>query len=153
MTEPEQSLSATAEQAVRSTCTEWYGAIERLDFSVLRALWDSEFPDFVYQPQEYVEPIRDWDELLRYWDEVPALVESVPRWAEIETDVAVIGPAALVFSRLDTSIRVRDMVKPFDGEMRCSLGLHEVDGAWRLIHYHESRLVSVESVLAELSET
>lgn len=153
MTEPQQSAPAGAEEAVRSTCTEWYGAIEHLDFPVLRALWDPEFRDFVYQPEEYEEPIRDWEELLQYWDAVPTLVESVPRWAEIETDVAVVGRAALVFSRLDTSIRIRDMARPFDGEVRCSLGLHEVKGSWRLIHYHESRLVSVESVLAELSET
>jgi ketosteroid isomerase-like protein len=153
MSEPAQSPPAGAEQAVRSTCTEWYGAIERLDFPALRALWDSEFPDFVYQPEEYEEPIRDWEELLQYWEAVPTLVESVPRWREIETDVAVVGRSALVFSRLDTSIRIRDMTRPFDGEVRCSLGLHEADGGWRLIHYHESRLVSVESVLAELSET
>lgn len=153
MSVPEQSQPASAEEAVRTTCTEWYAAIERLDFAALRSLWDSEFPDFVYQPEEYEEPIRDWEELLHYWDAVPTLVQSVPRWEEIETDVAVVGGAALVFSRLDTSIRVRDMTKTFDGEVRCSLGLHEVSGSWRLIHYHESRLVSVESVLAELSGT
>jgi len=153
MSEHQRSAPADAEQAIRSTCTEWYGAIERLDFPALRALWDPEFPDFVYQPEEYENPIRDWVELLQYWDAVPTLVEGVPRWSEIETDVAVVGRAAMVFSRLDTSIRIRDMAKPFDGEVRCSLGLHEVGDGWRLIHYHESRLVSVESVLAELSET
>lgn len=153
MTEPQHFPPTSAEQAVRNTCTQWYAAIERLDFPALQALWDFQFSDFVYQPEEYEEPIRDWEELLQYWEAVPTLVESVPRWTELETDVAMVGRAAFVFSRLDTSIRIRDMSRPFDGEVRCSLGLHEVNGNWRLVHYHESRLVSVESVLAELSET
>src|SRR5579884_3779794 len=132
MTEPQQSPPASAEQAVRSTCTAWYEAIERLDFPTLQAMWDPDFADFVYQPEEYEEPIRNWEELLQYWNAVPTLVESVPRWAEIETDVAVVGVAAIVFSRLDTSIRIRDTGRPFDGEVRCSLGLHEVKGSWLL---------------------
>lgn len=140
-----------AEDAVRTACAEWFSAINRLDFEAMRSLWDAEFADLVYQPEEYEQPIRRWKDLLSYWDAVPTVVESVPLWREIETAVAVVGEAAFVYSRLETSIRIRDIAKPFDGEVRCSLGLHEIGGAWRFIHYHESRLVSVDAVIAELT--
>ncbi|NMI01861.1 nuclear transport factor 2 family protein [Pseudonocardia acidicola] len=140
-----------AEHAVRETVRAWLDAVKALDFEAARGLWDAQFDGLLYQPEEHELPMTDWDTILRYWDKVPALVESVPEWDEISSMMAVVDRVALVFSRLRTSIKIRDVDKTFDGEVRCSFGLHRTDNSWLLVHYHESRLVAVEDVISELT--
>lgn len=139
------------ETAIRETCTSWANAVESLDFDAMRELWDLDYEHLVYQPEEFERPWHTGAEIVAYWDNVPNVVESVPEWREIDTDVALLGDAALVYSRLSTSIKIKDVDRPFDGELRCSLGLRRTSDGWRLIHYHESRLVAVEDVIAALT--
>ena len=141
----------TAEQDVRTTVREWLAAVKNLDFQAARALWDAEFDGLVYQPEEHEIPMTEWSAIERYWDDVPALVERVPGWDEIDSEVAVVDDVALVFTRLRTSIKIRDVQPTFDGEVRCSIGLRRTDAGWRLVHYHESRLVAVEDVISGLT--
>jgi ketosteroid isomerase-like protein len=42
-------------------------------------------------------------------------------------------------------------VPTFDGEVRCSFVLRRTPDGWRLVHYHESRLVGVDEALASLA--
>lgn len=141
----------TAHEEVRAAVDAWLAAINRLDFEAMKGLWDADFDGLVYQPEEYESPFRRWEDILRYWSNVPNVVESVPEWREIDGHIAVIDNVAVVYSKLMTSIRIRDVEKPFNGEVRLSLALRRTPDGWRLIHYHESRLVSVESVVAELT--
>ena len=143
--------TAAAHAEVQATCDAWNAAVKALDFDAMKTLWDAEFDDLVYQPEEYESPFSTWPDILEYWSKVPTIVESVSAWQEIDGHIAVIGDAAVVYSKLMTSIRIRDVEKPFDGELRCSLGLRRTATGWRLIHYHESRLVSVESVIEQLT--
>jgi ketosteroid isomerase-like protein len=142
---------ATEHEEVRAACDAWNAAVNALDFEAMKDLWDAEFDGLVYQPEEYAGPLCRWEEILAYWSKVPAVVESVPEWREVDGHIAVIDTVALVYSKLRTSIRIHDVEKSFDGELRCSLGLRRTSAGWRLIHYHESRLVSVESVIEELT--
>ncbi len=142
---------ATAHEHVRAACDAWLAAVGRLDFEAMKGLWDADFDGLVYQPEEYESPLCRWEDILRYWSEVPTVVESVPEWREIDGHIAVIGEVAVVYSKLMTRIRIRDIEKTFNGEVRLSLALRRTPAGWRLIHYHESRLVSVESVVAELT--
>jgi ketosteroid isomerase-like protein len=142
---------ADAHDEVRAACAAWIAGVRALDFDAMEGLWDAEFDGLVYQPEEYDSPFTRWEEILAYWRNVPAVVESIPEWREIDGHIAIIGEVAVVYSKLMTSIRIRDVAKPFDGELRCSLALRRTASGWGLIHYHESRLVSVESVIAELT--
>lgn len=139
-----------AESEIRETVQAWLSAVQNLDFQVARRLWDGEFESLLYQPEEFELPMTDWESIERYWDNVPQLVEAVPQWQEIASEVAVLGEVAMVFTRLETSIKIRDVDATFDGVVRCSFGLHRRNGSWRLVHYHESRLVSVDEVVASL---
>jgi ketosteroid isomerase-like protein len=143
--------TVSTEDDVRATIRAWLGAVQALDFTAARELWDAEFDGLVYQPEEHERPMTDWATIERYWDNVPVLVESVPEWAELTSEVAVVDSVALVFSRLSTRIKIRDVEPTFDGEVRCSFGLRRITAGWRLVHYHESRLVAVEDVVRELT--
>jgi ketosteroid isomerase-like protein len=140
-----------AEHAVRETVQAWLEAVKGMDFESARELWDAEFEGLLYQPEEHSVPMTEWNAIQRYWGNVPALVERVPKWDEISSVVAVVDRVAVVFSRIRASIKIRDVAKTFDGEVRCSFGLRQADTGWRLFHYHESRLVAVEDVIADLT--
>jgi ketosteroid isomerase-like protein len=142
---------STDERAVRETITGWLASMKALDFATGQQFWDSDFPGLVYQPEEHVVPVTGWAELLRYWQGVSGHVEAVPEWDEIHTDVAVLGDAAFGFSRLSTRIKLRDAEPTFDGQVRCSFVLRRSPAGWRLVHYHESRLVGVDEALASLT--
>ncbi len=139
------------EQAVRATITGWVQAMKALDFTAGRQYWDSDFDGLVYQPEEHVLPITDWDALLRYWEGDTGHVESMLEWDEIATDVAVLGDAAFGFSRLRTRIKLHGADPTFDGEVRCSFVLRRTPAGWRLVHHHESRLVGVDEALESLA--
>jgi ketosteroid isomerase-like protein len=139
------------EQAVRRTITGWLQSMKALDFTAGQQFWDRDFDGLVYQPEEHVVPVTGWEDLLRYWDGVSGHVESVPEWDEIATDVAVLGDAAFGFTRLSTRIKLRDAEPTFDGEVRCSFVLRRTPAGWRLVHYHESRLVGVDEALESLA--
>jgi ketosteroid isomerase-like protein len=142
-----------AEAHVRLTCDAWLEAIRRLDFAAAKELWDEGFDgNLLYQPEELAQPMRTIAQLVDYWAWVPGHVEAVPEWDAAETEVQVIGGAAMVWQKLTTRIKLKDVEPTFDGIVRCSLGLRESAGRWKLVHYHESRLVSVEEAVASLTE-
>lgn len=139
-----------AESEIRETVQAWLWAVQSLDFQAARRLWDAEFDGLLYQPEEFELPMTDWESIERYWDNVPQLVEDVRQWQEIASEVTVLGEVAMVFTRLETSIKIRDVAMTFDGVVRCSFGLHRKHDSWLLVHYHESRLVSVDEVVSTL---
>jgi ketosteroid isomerase-like protein len=142
---------SAAEQGASQAIDAWYGAISALDFKAMEDLWDRNFEQLVYQPQEHVRPLTTWEAILAYWRDEWYMVEALPRWRELEREIVVLGSAAAVYTRFDTSIQITDFERPFDGEMRFSNVLHQVDDRWLLVHHHESRIVSLEMIESELS--
>jgi hypothetical protein len=141
----------TAEQDVRTTARAWPEAVKGLVFQEARQLWDADFKGLIYQSEEHEVPMTEWTVIEQYWDNVPALIEQVREWDEIAGEIAVVDRVALVFSRLRTSIKIRDVEQTFDGEVRLSMGLRHTEAGWRLVHYHESRPVAVQDVVRELT--
>jgi ketosteroid isomerase-like protein len=141
----------SAEQDIESICTSWHRAIETLDFVAAEALWDGESDGaLLYQPEEFEQPMTTVAELEDYWAKVPGHVEAVPEWRPVESKVQVIDSAGMVWQKLETKIKLRGVEPTFDGIVRCSLGLRDTPEGWRLVHYHESRLVSVEHAIESL---
>ena len=141
-----------SERAVREICDAWLQCVRTLDFAAARRLWDPDLAGLLYQPEELEEPMTTIEELVDYWAWVPGHVEAVPEWRAIATRVQVIDGVAMAWQKLTTRIKLKDIDETFDGIVRCSLGLRETAGGWRLVHYHESRLVSVESAVASLTD-
>ncbi|GAA4091290.1 nuclear transport factor 2 family protein [Nocardioides kongjuensis] len=133
----------TDEQRVRATWTAYGEALQALDLDGLQALWDQEYSDLLYQPEEYARPCRTWEEIVAYWTGIPAVVERIAEWRELETDVTVAGDLALCFSTLATSMHLHGIEEPLTGEVRFTAALRRSGGDWRLVHAHESRQLVV----------
>ena len=143
---------STPEQDVRATIGAWLAAVERVDFATAATLWDAEYDGLLYQPEEIEQPMTRYRELLEYWAWVPGHVEAVPAWRATAVEIQMFDGVALAWTNLDTSIKLRDVEKTFDGVVRCTFGLRETAAGWKFVHYHESRLVgSVEDITAMLT--
>ena len=127
------------EKEVKAVCDAWGQAMQAMDFGAHDALWDRDYEHFVYQPEEFERPCRDWEGFQKYLAYIPGAVTRVAKWDEIETDIAVIGDAAIVFTLLRIAFEFKGVDEPFEGDVRFTLGLRRTADGWRLFHCHESR--------------
>jgi ketosteroid isomerase-like protein len=127
------------EKQIRSACAAYAKCMESMDFETLKGLWDSEYEHLVYQPEEYQRACRSWDDIVNYFDYIPKVVDSIPEWREVASDVALVGEAAFVYSVFATRFNLKNDGQPLEGEVRFSFGLRRTSDGWRFFHCHESR--------------
>jgi ketosteroid isomerase-like protein len=111
-----------------------------VDVEGLIALWDPEYPDPVYQPEELEAPLRSWPELRAYFEGLPAQITGVSDIRPLDIRVDAAGDLAYAYVRAWGSLGVVRRDEPLEGEVRQTFVMRRRDGAWRLVHYHESRL-------------
>lgn len=133
------------EKDIRSACQAYGKAMQAMDLGALQRLWDSDHAHLIYQPEEYARACQNWDEIVAYWSYVPKVIEHIPEWREIESDVAVVGDAALVYAVVSTTFHFKEArMEPLRGEVRFSFGLIRTPERWRFVHCHESRQLAVD---------
>jgi ketosteroid isomerase-like protein len=118
--------------------------MKSMDFAAMEGLWDREYGHLVYQPEEHGRACRSWEQIVAYWSYIPGVVASITEWREIESDVAVVGDAAIVYALFATSFQLKDVEEPLAGEVRFTFGLRRTPAGWRFIHCHESRQLVVD---------
>lgn len=111
-----------------------------VDVQGLVDLWDAEYPSPVYQPEELVTPARTWDEVRGYFERLPAQITGMSDIRPLDVRVDVFGDVAYAYARTWGSLGVVKRDEPLEGEVRQTFVMRRRDGAWRIIHYHESRL-------------
>jgi ketosteroid isomerase-like protein len=136
MTDP---LMTDDETAVRAACTTFGQAMQAMDLEALKGLWDDGYEHLVYQPEEYEAACMTWDAIVDYWRYIPGVIGRILEWREISSDVAVLGDAALVYSRWHTAFEFKDSDESLAGDVRISAALRRTDDGWRFIQLHESR--------------
>jgi len=138
----EETLVTDDEAAVRAACTAFGKAMQAMDLEALKDLWDDGYEHLVYQPEEYEVACMTWDAIVDYWRHIPGVVSRI-EWREISSDVAVLGDAALVYSRVHTTLELKDSGQSLAGDVRLSAVLRRTDSGWRFIQLHESRQLVV----------
>jgi ketosteroid isomerase-like protein len=124
-------------------------AAPAVDVDELRRLWDKEYPDPVYQPEELPEPLRSWAEIDDYFGKLPERIDGVSHVRPLDFRVDAVGDLAYAYARASARLGVRHREETLDGEVRQTFVLRRRDGHWLLIHYHESRLTpGLEDVVA-----
>src|SRR5690349_10980479 len=126
------------ETDVRAVCEAFGRAMQAMDFGAMDALWDRDYEHFVYQPEEFEQPCRSWDEFRAYLDYIPGVVRGVS-WEDLESDVAVLGDAAIVYALVRLGFQLEGVAEPMEGDVRFTYGLRRTQAGWRLFHGHESR--------------
>jgi uncharacterized protein (TIGR02246 family) len=128
------------EDEVRRTVAEFGRAFAATDSERLIELWDEEFPHPVCQPEETLEPKLTHDGVREYIEHIPSVIKAVTDIRPLDFRVDVLGDVAVAYARAEATLQFVRGDGSLPGEVRQSFVLRNRDGAWRLIHYHESRL-------------
>ena len=113
----------------------------------MKELWDQGYPDLAYLSEEIPDAMFSWSEIDAYWDFAPTLVKAIPEFDTLTRKIAFVGNVSLVYAKLHMSMDIAGVPDLFIGDLRVSIGMHEVDGQWKLIHYHESRMLDIQKEL------
>lgn len=125
----------------------WRRAFKNLDGELMKAQFDA-IEGFTYQAEENEHVLKTKAELDAYWNNVGNVLDAVPQWDEMQRAVAVTGSVAVIYAQTMTSLKIKGVPKPFDGVLRSTHVLHQKNGQWKIVHYHESRALDLAAILA-----
>jgi ketosteroid isomerase-like protein len=111
-----------------------------VDVAELIALWDVEYPDPIYQPEELEAPLRSWPDLRAYFESLPTQITGVSDIHPLDMRVDVVGDVAYAYTRTSGSLGLVRRDEPLEGEVRQTFVMRRRDAEWRLVHHHESRM-------------
>ena len=116
---------------------EWLSSCAAMDVERLKALWDQEYPQLIYVPEEHNDAMTDWAAISKYYDALPALVLSA-EWSMDNLMVDVIGDVAYAYFTFLVKAKVKGIDHTLVGDARDTIILRKTGGRWKIIHYHES---------------
>jgi ketosteroid isomerase-like protein len=112
-----------------------------LDVATLTAMWDQSYDNIIYIPLEAAHPVRGWAAVEQYYNRVARLLRArVMTVSDVSVDV--IGDVAYAFCTFHFEGEISGNHHTADG--RNTFILRRKNGAWKVIHYHESRHGSFE---------
>ena len=126
----------------------WQKGFQTLDVSLLRSLWDDRVEPPIYLAEENPKALLSMSEISAYLAAAPSVVESVPRWDELERAISVSGDVATIYARTFVTLKIHGVTKPFEGEVRTTHVMHRRGRRWLLIHNHESRQLDLAAIVA-----
>lgn len=131
---------AEAERAaVVQVIDRWRSAFNALDPDALCALWDQTYPHIVYQPEEFPDALHGWREVESYYRAVVKIAQNLRDQSLTDLEMDLFGELAWVYHRGRVTFDIVGKAESVPGEVRHTFILRKVDGAWKIIHYHESR--------------
>lgn len=125
--------------AVKKVIRRWARSFSNLDAEGVLSAWDSSYPKIMHQAEEFPDPIRGWDELVHYNRAMMSTASNIRGQSLADLEADVMGDVAWCYLRGGITFDIPGMHESLSGETRQTFILHKVDGAWKLIHYHESR--------------
>ncbi len=125
-----QQMAAVIEQYRRGFAT--------LDVERLKAIWDKEYDAIIYIAQEKAQPVRGWAGVERYYEGVAGLLERVRVMTVSDLSADVLDDVAYAYCVFHFEGEMKGRSHVADG--RVTFILRRKGGAWKVIHYHESRL-------------
>ena len=97
------------------------------------------FDLIIYIPLEAAQPHTDWAGVEEYYKNVAAFVEWVKAMRVSDLSVDVFGDVAYAFCNFHDEVGFKGQSQPLILDARDTFILRRKGGAWKVIHYHESR--------------
>lgn len=114
----------------------------------MKDMWDQKYDGLAYQSEENPEPLLSFKQIDDYWSWVPSVVNKIAEFEITSRQISFSGDVALVFATARVVMDIQGVPELWTGDpLRVSMALHEVDGEWKLIHYHESRMLNLQREL------
>jgi ketosteroid isomerase-like protein len=131
------TASAQDKQQITAVIEQYRHGFATMDVEGLTAIWDQDYDNILYIPQEAALPVRGWAGVARYYHRVAGLFERVRTMTVSDVSVDVFGEVAYAFCRFHFEGEMHGQPHSADG--RNTFLLRRQRGTWKVIHYHESR--------------
>ena len=128
------AASAQDREQIAAVIEQYRRGFATMDVEALTAIWDQDYDNIIYIPQERPQPVRGWVGVEHY--SVAELFDRVRTMTVRDVSVDVFGDVAYAYC-----------IFHFEGEMhgkrhiadgRNTFLLRRSRGSWKVIHYHES---------------
>ena len=129
-----QQIMAVLEQYSKS----W----QAMDWEGLKSIWDSEYEHILYIPEERAQPVRGWAEVEAYFRHAAESVIRVGAMQLSDITIDVFDDTAYACCNFHFEGDIKRLAETFVTAGRDTFILRRQngqDGAWKVIHYHESR--------------
>lgn len=136
---------------VRRIVRKWGRAFTNRDPQLVVDMWDQTYEHLVYQGEDFAGPLLGWDEIHAYLMKMLQVDFEIRDQAMTEMYSDILGETAWVYFRGWSTgsipggeIRLTGATASatdIRGETRHTFLLRRRGGAWRIIHYHESRVI------------
>jgi ketosteroid isomerase-like protein len=100
----------------------------------LTAIWDQDYDNIIYIPQERPQPVRGWVGVEHYYNSVAELFDRVRTMTVRDVSVDVFGDVAYAYCIFHCEGEMQGKRHIADG--RNTFLLRRSRGSWKVIHYH-----------------
>lgn len=104
--------------------------------ATLATIWDQDYDNIIYVPLEAIHPLRGWNAVEQYYQSVTGFLRAKVMTVD-DLSVDVLGDVAYAFCNFHFEGEINGESHIADG--RNTFILRRRNGAWKVIHYHESR--------------
>lgn len=123
-------------QQIAAIIEQYRQGFAAMDSDRLKAIWDQDYGNIIYIPQEMAQPLLGWAEVEQYYKNEFTDLEQVKTMTVIDLSVDVIGDVGHAFCEFHFEGEDNEQSHIADG--RNTFILHRKSGMWKVIHYHES---------------
>ena len=131
-------MASEREAQVVALLEEYFRRWEAMEFEKVQALWEQDYHNIIYVPEEMTEPIRDWAGVEAYFRDLVGFVDRVKAMQLSELSLDVFGEVAYAFCKFHFEGDIKDRTEPYSIDGRITFILRRKGGEWGIVHYHES---------------
>jgi ketosteroid isomerase-like protein len=136
-------------QQIAALIEQYHRGFAAMDVEGLKAIWDQDYDNILYIPQEKAQPVRGWAGVEQYYESVARLFKRLMTMTVSDVSVDVFGDVAYAYCVFHFEGEMQEQRHLADG--RDTFILRRKSGIWKVIHYHESRPGPVEMIEAGAS--
>lgn len=130
----------------------WIAAFCVVDPEPMKSFWPEGYEDIVYQSEENQHALSSREEIAKYWDHVPATLDSIDKVEDADVRIHIHGEDfATVYLYAMASAKFPGADRLYRAPFRATIVLRRIDGEWKYIHYHESRVLDLQRVTDALN--
>lgn len=118
-----------------------------IDSQSMKTFWAQNYPQIIHQSEENPRALTSYEEIANYWDkQVPAELEGILAIEDTDLKIDVIGEVATAYLYAVATAKLPGSEHPYKAPFRASIVLRKIEGEWKFIHYHESRILNLDRV-------
>lgn len=139
-------------KTIQGMVERFIGAFCVVDPEPMKEFWPKDYSDIVYQSEENQHALGTHEEISSYWDNVPNSLEGIPKVEDADLRIHVHSQdIATVYVYAMATAKFPGSEELYKAPFRATIVLKRLNGEWKFVHYHESRVLDLDRVTEALN--